>query len=309
MAIEHARAAPVAKPWGVADLAPWSRKGPGGDALEDGALIGEFCYERSSCSAREPVLLLKLLLTSQPLSLQVHPDDAFADSIGLPGGKTEAWYVLSARPGAQIALGLTRRLTPEEFRQALDDGSIVELVHWRDVFAGDIFHVPPGTIHAIGAGIVLAEIQQRNDITFRLYDHGRSRELHVERAIAVANAGPANFRVSPRSLTDERTLLAANAHFVFEKLTLAPHSAWRLETQRETWVLVIAGDGVVGSIDVSMGDALFLQLDSAYIHTGDEGLSLLAAYTTGGPLPGLLQRVGRDRAPAVSAGQTAERTQ
>ena len=167
--------------------------------------------------------------------------------------------------------------------------------------------MPAGTIHAIGAGIVLAEIQQRNDVTFRLYDHGRPRELHVERAVAVANAGPANFRVSPRSLTDQRTLLAANAHFVFEKITLAPRSAWRLEAQRETWVLVTAGDGRVGSIDVSMGDAVFVQLDSAYIHTGANGMSLLAAYTTGGPVPGLLQRVGRDRAPAVSAGQTMER--
>lgn len=305
MAVEHARVEAIAKPWGVADLGPWSR----GAQPEDGVLIGEFHYERNSRPAREPSLLLKLLLTGQPLSLQVHPGEEFARSMGLPGpgGQTEAWCVLSAQPGAKIALGLTARLTPERFRQAVDDGSIADLVLWRETFAGDIFHVPSGTIHAIGGGIVLAGIQQRNDVSYRLHDYCGSRELHVEQAVAVGNAGPANFRVSPRSLTDQRTLLAANAQFVFEKLTLPSCSAWCLEAQRETWVLVAAGDGTIGSIDVSMGDAVFVQLDSAYIHTGADGMSLLVAYTSGGPAPGLLQRVGRDRAPSAPVGRTVER--
>lgn len=307
MTIEQALVAAIAKPWGVVDLGPWSRAGPGRAANDDDAPIGELRYERSNCSAKEPSLLLKLLLTSQPLSIQVHPDDAFARSIGLPGGKTEAWCVLSAEPGSQIALGLTERLSPEQFRKALDGGSISDLVLWREAFAGDVFHVPPGTIHAIGAGIVLAEIQQRNDVTFRFFDYGRPRELHMERAFAVADAGPANFRVSPRSLTNQRTLLAANAHFVFERIDLPSRSTWCVDAQRETWMLAIAGDGTTGSIHISVGDAIFAQLDSAYIQAGADGLSLLAAYTTGGPVPGLFQRVGRDSASVDSARSTMER--
>ena len=99
MAIEHARAQALPKPWGIVDLRPWS------NARHDGSPIGEIWYERFDGAAIEPSLLLKLLFTSQPLSIQVHPDDAFAHSIGLTNGKTEAWYVLSAAPEAKIEIG------------------------------------------------------------------------------------------------------------------------------------------------------------------------------------------------------------
>ena len=98
--------------------------------------IGEIWYERPGKPASDPSLLLKLLFTSQPLSIQVHPDDAYAQSMGLPNGKTEAWYVLSAAPGAKVALGLKQRLTPQQLREAVDDGSIADLVAWRAVSAG-----------------------------------------------------------------------------------------------------------------------------------------------------------------------------
>src|SRR2546427_11957824 len=93
--------------------------------------------------------LLKLLFTSEPLSIQVHPDDEFARSIGLPNGKNEAWYILSAAPGARGALGLKRRLTPQALRAAIRDGSIAHLTQWRPVAKGDIILFPAGTIHAI----------------------------------------------------------------------------------------------------------------------------------------------------------------
>ena len=176
MAIERARAQALPKPWGVADLRPWSR------ADHDGSrLVGEIWYERPGSAASDPSLLLKLLFTSQPLSIQVHPDDAYAQSMGLACGKTEAWYILSAAPGAKIALGLKKRLAPQQLREAVDDGSIADLVAWRTVSAGDVVFVPAGTIHAIGAGLVIAEIQQRSDATFRMFDFGRKRELHIER--------------------------------------------------------------------------------------------------------------------------------
>jgi mannose-6-phosphate isomerase len=234
--------------------------------------------------------LLKLLFTSQPLSIQVHPDDAYAQSIGLQSGKTEAWYILNAAPGAQVALGLKQRLTPEQLRQASEDGSITDLVVWHEVSQGDSIFLPAGTIHAIGAGLVIAEIQQRSDATFRLFDHGRRRELHIENAIAVADPGPAEFRVIPIRLTDTRTLLISNAHFMFERIDLAPNSEWCLEAKQETWILVVDGNACTGSFDVVKGDAIFAQWDHVYIHVGSLGMVALVAYTGVGFAPDLLRR-------------------
>ena len=285
MTIEQARAHALPKSWGVVDLRPWST------ARHDDGMIGEIWYERPGRVATDPSLLLKLLFTNQPLSIQVHPDDAFAHSMGLPNGKTEAWYVLSATPEAKVALGLHQRLTPQEFRAAVDDGSISDLVVWQAVSPDDVIFVPAGTIHAIGAGIVIAEIQQRSDATFRLFDYGRQRELHIEGAIAVANAGPADFQVQPNRLTNERTLLVSSPHFVFERIDLAPNSAWCLEADHETWLLVLSGGARAGSFDVAKGDAIFAQSDRVDLHAGTIGMVGLAAYTGGGLVPDLLQRL------------------
>ena len=196
MAIEHASVQVARKPWGVADLRPWSGIDGSGDA------VGELWFQRVDKNAPDPSLLLKLLFTSQPLSIQVHPDDAFARSVGLSNGKTEAWYILSATPDARVAVGLKRRLTSAELRAAIKNGSIATLAQWRSVAKGDVIFVPAGTIHAIGAGIVLAEIQQHSDATFRLFDYGRQRQLHEDSAVAVADAGPV--RSSSRSAASHR---------------------------------------------------------------------------------------------------------
>lgn len=281
MAIEHAYAHSLPKPWGVLDTRPWVC------VDQDGRVIGEVWYERSSSTAAAPALLLKLLFTDEPLSIQVHPDDAFAQSIGQLNGKTEAWYVLGATPGAKVALGLKRRLTPQQFRHAIDDGSISDLVGWQTARVGDAIFVAAGTIHAIGAGLVIAEIQQRSDATFRLFDHGRGRELHIDNAIAVSDAGPAGLSVAPRRLSDTRTLLISNAHFTFEKIDLSPGSAWRMEAERETWLLAIGGSARAESFDLVTGDALFAQSDRIDIRAGENGLTGLVAYT-GGLVPELL---------------------
>ncbi len=147
MTIELAHAHSFSKPWGVADARPWMSAGP-----SDGGKIGEIWYERSAFTDTAPSLLLKLLFTNEPLSIQVHPDDAYARSIGLPNGKTEAWYVLSAAPDAKVALGLKHRLTAEQLRHAIDDGSISGLVAWQEVRPGATIFVSAGTIHAIGRG-------------------------------------------------------------------------------------------------------------------------------------------------------------
>jgi mannose-6-phosphate isomerase len=286
LAIEHARTHIVSKPWGIVDPRPWS------NARRDGKAIGEIWYKRPGSKVPDTALLLKLLFTSQPLSIQVHPGDAFARSIGLPNGKTEAWYVLSAAPDAEVALGLKERLTLQQLRQAGEDGSIADLVVWRAVAQGDTILVPAGTIHAIGGGLVIAEIQQRSDATFRLYDHGRRRELHIENAIAVADVGPAEFQVTPTRLSDTRTLLISNMHFIFERIDLAPHSQWWLAAKQETWLLVVDGGARTGSFDVAQGDTVFAQADRVDIHAGGTGMVGLVAYKGIAAGPDLLQRRG-----------------
>jgi mannose-6-phosphate isomerase len=284
MAIEHAHANLLSKPWGVVDPRPWSNAGL------DGITVGEIWYERSDSVAAAPSLLLKLLFTNEPLSIQVHPDDAYAKSLGLPNGKSEAWYVLSAVHEAKVALGLKRRLTSQQLRQAVDDGSIAGLVAWQTVRAGDTVFVAAGTIHAIGAGLVIAEIQQRSDATFRLFDYGRGRELHIDDAIGVADAGPAGLRVMPNRVSDPRTLLITNPYFTFERIDLAPGSAWRMEAKRETWLLAVGGSARAGSFNLVTGEAIFAQSDRVDIRAGKGGLEALVAYT-GCLIPDLLESV------------------
>ena len=287
MTIEHARARSAQKPWGVVDTHPWS------SADNDDQTIGEIWYERPNRGAATPTLLLKLLFTSEPLSIQVHPDDAYARSIGLPNGKTEAWYVLSAAPGAEVALGLKLRLTSLQLRQAIDDGSISDLVVWHAAHVGDTTFVPAGTIHAIGAGLIIAEIQQRSDTTFRIFDHHRGRALNIEGALAVANAGPADFGIKSVLAADIRTLLTSNSHFTFERINLAPDSSWRLKAHHETWLLAISGNARVDAFDVATGDAIFAEMDCVNIHVGNDGLAGLVAYA-GGVVPQLLKPADKE---------------
>lgn len=171
----------VEKPWGRIDL-PAFVEGAGGRR------IGELWFEAPN--GRPLPLLVKYLFTGERLSVQVHPDDAAARARGLPHGKCECWFVVEAEPGARLALGLREEATPERLRAAALDGSIEALLDWKPVRAGDVFYVPAGTVHAIGAGITLIEVQQPSDVTYRLYDYGRPRELHLDDALAVADRRP-----------------------------------------------------------------------------------------------------------------------
>ena len=136
MPIEHASVRVAHKPWGVGDLRPWSSI----DGTDHA--VGELCFERADKNASIPTLLLKLLFTNEPLSIQVHPDDTFARAIGMPNGKSEAWYIISAKPDAKIGVGLKYQVTPQELRAAIRDGSIVDLVQWRPVAKGDVIFIP-----------------------------------------------------------------------------------------------------------------------------------------------------------------------
>jgi mannose-6-phosphate isomerase len=300
MAIEHASVQVVRKPWGVADLHPWSGIDGSGDA------VGELWFQRVDKDAPTPALLLKLLFTSEPLSIQVHPDDAFARSIGLPNGKTEAWYILSATPDARIAVGLKRHLTPQQLRASIKDGSIAGFAQWRPARRGDVIFVPAGTIHAIGAGIMLAEIQQRSDATFRLFDYGRQRELHEESAVAVSDAGPAQTQAVIRRLSDERWALVASPHFVLERINLPANSIWALAADKETWILVTEGQARIGVTNATVGDAIFIEADRAGIEVGPDGLSGLIAYPGPDPVMSLLHGSGEQM--TKSAGALAQRS-
>lgn len=286
MPIELASVRVAHKPWGVSDLRPWSSV----DATDHA--VGELWFERVDKDASISALLLKVLFTSEPLSIQVHPDDTFARAIGMPNGKSEAWYIISAKPDAKIGVGLKYRVTPQELRTAIRDGSIVDLVQWRPVAKGDVIFIPAGTIHALGAGIVLAEIQQHSDATFRLFDFGRGRELHEDNAVAVANVWPLRSTGSATRFTSERTVLVASQYFVFEKLDLPAGSSWALLAERETWILVLDGRAAIGLAAVSVGQAIFVSGDLASIEVGANGLTALVAYPAAEPVASLLQTLG-----------------
>lgn len=284
MTIELARVEIKQKPWGSIDLLPWN------DTSMDGKPVGELWFQRTDATAPDTALLLKLLFTTEPLSIQVHPDDAFARSIGLSNGKTEAWYILSARPDAQIALGLKHMLSSSQLRSAIADGSIVDRVQWHPARAGEVIFVPAGTIHAIGAGIVLAEIQQRSDATFRLFDYGRQRELHIDNAVAVAVAGAAARQSPPMQFDEARKAVVVDAHFVLEQVEFLPGSIWRIEVARETWLLATGGSAQIGSIRLAPGEAIFAEGDRADIEVGDRGLRALLAYVGPHVNPGVLKQ-------------------
>jgi mannose-6-phosphate isomerase len=295
MPTEHASVRVVHKPWGVGDLQPWSSIDGSGEA------IGELWFERADKDAPKPALLLKLLFTSEPLSIQVHPDDTFARAMGKPSGKSEAWYILSAQPEAQIAVGLKHRVTPQQLRASIRNGSIVDLVDWRMVSKGDVIYIPAGTIHAVGAGIVLAEIQQNSDTTFRLFDYGRQRDLQEDNGVAVANAWPLRAPDSPARLTAARTLLVTSRHFVLERIELSEGSSWALHAEPETWILGLDGHAAIGLAAISVGQALFVGGGCTSIEVGAGGLNALIAYPAPRPVDSLLQSLGELAAGVVAA--------
>jgi mannose-6-phosphate isomerase len=164
----------VERPWGRHDL-------PAPFVAPPGKAIGEVWFEPP---ARLDDLLVKYIFTSQALSVQVHPSDAQAPSGHR--GKEECWLILTAEPGARLGIGFRSPIGANAMRAAALDGSIEDLIEWHPVKAGDFFYIPAGTVHAIGPGLSLIEVQQNSDITYRLYDYGRPRELHLDAGMAVA---------------------------------------------------------------------------------------------------------------------------
>jgi mannose-6-phosphate isomerase len=227
----------VEKPWGRTDIPPMF-----GDA--HGARIGEVWFE----GAGGLPLLAKYLFTSERLSIQNHPFS-----------KEECWLVLDAEPGATLGLGLKHEVSREALKRAALDGSIVELMDWKPVAPGEFYYVPPGTVHAIGAGITLLEFQQNSDVTYRLYDYGRPRELHLDEALSVAVLQPyADERT--RSVDPRRTsILAGGPPFA---LIQGVGDGSCLEDRRR-WVLPLEGRAGAGGVEAGPGECLLVDAHEA----------------------------------------------
>jgi mannose-6-phosphate isomerase len=175
--------------------------------------------EENDCGRVEFPLLVKLLFPQEKLSVQVHPDDAMARAMGYTRGKTECWYVVEAEPGATIALGLREGATVDRVRSAIKAGKLEELMEWVPVATGDMIFVDAGTVHSIGPGVVLLETQQTCDVTFRLYDYGRPRELHLEQGLSALRMRTAAGKVQPRTM-DGFTRLIEEKYFAVDRYDL-----------------------------------------------------------------------------------------
>ncbi len=165
------------------------------------ALLGKHSHEN------EFPLLIKLLFPNAKLSVQVHPNDAEARELGLGRGKTECWYVLEAEPGATVACGLAPGATVEQMSAAIANGTMEDLLNHLSVKKGDMVFVDAGTVHAIGPGATLLEIQQTSDTTYRLYDYGRPRELHLAAGLAVSKQDTRAGKVAPEAIPHGTRLL------------------------------------------------------------------------------------------------------
>lgn len=228
-------------------------------------LIGETVPEVS----RFP-LLIKFLFPNEKLSVQVHPDDETAARAGQPCGKTECWYVLRAEPGAQIGLGLKPGTTKAEVEAAISETRMERLLNWIDVKAGDLIYVDAGTVHTIGPGAVIVETQQNSDTTYRLYDYGRPRELHIQdglRATRMAtHAGKVHKQQAQTGDGKSQVNLVSSPCFVVDKFKLT--ESWQFRRPRHVkqsvWCLtVIAGSAVLSSdgaepISVSCGETVVI---------------------------------------------------
>ena len=236
----------IEKPWGRMHL------GLGFvDVPADCAPVGEIRF--GDVGDEDDALLVKYLFTGGKLSVQVHPDDEAARAHGFPSGKDEAWYVVAAEPYAAIGMGLRDVMDRNALTEAVCDGSIEDRLCWRAVKPGDFFYSPAGTVHAIGAGLTLVEVQQNVDLTYRLYDYERPRELHVVEGIAASDPVPYVTSFVPVDVAPGRRLLANGPAFVLEQ--------WRGERRvhvdgsvRPLWIVPVHGAIRIDGQEATVGE-------------------------------------------------------
>jgi mannose-6-phosphate isomerase len=233
---------------------PWGRRHPGKDFgdLGDGR-IGEIWFLPPPDDTRSP--LLKFLFTSERLSIQVHPDDKVARRTGAPCGKDECWLVVAGDDDARIGVGLNRNTDHEALRAAALDGSIMDMIDWRRAHVDDFIYNPAGTIHAIGAGLTIVEVQQNCDTTYRLYDYGRERPLHLDEALEVAHLSPTrderDCSIDPNAASE----LVRGPYFHLHHLVAPFDPATVANAKGMMTLLPLAGDCRVAEVSILVGQA------------------------------------------------------
>lgn len=238
---------------------PWGRIGIdaryGADPTRQ---IGEIWFEDPS---RLPLdVMIKYLFTTERLSIQVHPDDATAHARGLRSGKTECWIVLDVEDDAEIGIGTTRTVSADEVIAAAKDGTIVDLIDWRKPKAGDFLYNSAGTIHALGPGLTVIEVQQAIDLTYRLYDYGRPRELHLEEARDVVKGEPHRDPLDGAIDRDRTRILADQDKF---GLAWCHRSAPPIGAKAELQLLPIDAAMTVDGVELKPGECALYDGDPA----------------------------------------------
>ena len=310
------------RPWGTLDLSPIYPNHKFEEKIGESWLTGDHCIvangplagqslgELSRHYGRELVggaapdgnrfpLLLKFLFPHEKLSVQVHPDDECARRSGQPWGKTECWYVAHAQPGAQVGLGLRHGATCAQLEQAIQENRAEELLNWVAVHRGDLIYVAGGTVHTLGPGSVILETQQQSDTTYRLYDYGRHRELHLKEGLAAVKQQPGSGKVvRPPSASpngSRREQLVGAPYFVLEKFDLSESKSFAATDEsgtRSVQVLVaLEGCGVVEDhetepVAFARGDAVVVPASTRNFDVRPQwNLEFIRAYVPGTPLP------------------------
>ncbi|MGO9340500.1 MAG: class I mannose-6-phosphate isomerase [Terracidiphilus sp.] len=232
----------VTRVWGYHDLAPWYDRVAEIEPLGEVWLTGDDClieggphrgqtlgslFAQASPALLGPAapspgspLLIKMIFARGKLSVQVHPDDKMAQKYGEPRGKSECWYALAAEPGAQVALGFKPGVTLDQVKAGIHDGTLEESLNALSVETGDMIYVDAGTVHAIWPGSVLLETQQNSDTTYRMFDYGRPREMHIEKSLEALRLVTKAGKIAPTELAD-RTVLIDVEYFRVERLVIS----------------------------------------------------------------------------------------
>jgi mannose-6-phosphate isomerase len=312
------------RPWGTLDLSPIYPNRRFEEKIGEAWLTGDDCKvangpltgqtlaqvtekhqrELVGDAARDPrrfPLLLKFLFPHEKLSVQVHPDDEQARRVGQPWGKTECWYVVHAKPGAQIALGLKPGVNLVQFEASIHSNRAEEVLNWLNIYTGDMIYVSGGTVHTLGPGSVIVETQQQSDTTYRLYDYGRGRELNLKDGMAAVKVKVASGKVvrpAPVQIRDSKNrqaALVAAPYFVVDMFELK--DAQELSTRDASGkssaqiLVAIEGCGVVDApgaepVTVAKGDAIVIPASLGKFTVRPQWtLEFLRAYVPGATLP------------------------
>jgi len=298
------------RPWGTLDLSPIYPNRQFEEKIGEAWLTGDDCkvangplagqtlmqvsekYQRelvgdAARDAKRFPLLLKFLFPHEKLSVQVHPDDEQARRVGQPWGKTECWYVAHAKAGAQIALGLKPGISVQQLEQAIHEKRAEEVLNWLNVFTGDMIYVCGGTVHTLGPGSVIVETQQQSDTTYRLYDYGRPRELHLKEGLAAVKLNGASGKVvrpAPAQVagsSNRRAEMVAAPYFVVDMFEMkdAQELSSRDESGKSSAQILVAVEGC-GVVEAAGAESVtFAKGDAVVVPAGVEKFTVRPQWT------------------------------